>query len=261
MTNTTVCNNKGTWSTKHKRCFCHFQWTGSNCTKWKHHRCYFDDGYNYRGYLAKTVNGSTCALWTHDNNGLYDLHKNGIGVHNFCRNPGRESEGLWCYVDNENFFEYCNATKCPGSFKVNYTNLDMEIKNLDTTVNFIYGPLIIGLSVGMIGLFTIMVLIDCMRKKKYCFATSNVNKTNKIEESTSSNEKVSIDQLDIQSIDGRINEQQIVKPLGGVVTVNIDTGEKTYNKKHREIKNKANNPQKSTSNYDARSKASSTMRF
>ena len=42
------------------------------------------------------------------------------------------------------------------SYKVNYTNLDMEINNPDTTVNFIYGPLIIGLSVGMIGLFTIM---------------------------------------------------------------------------------------------------------
>ena len=46
-------------------------------------------------------------------------------------------------------------------------------------------------------MFLISVLIDCMRKKKYCFATSNVNKTNKIEESTSSNEKVSIDQLDM----------------------------------------------------------------
>ena len=42
------------------------------------------------------------------------------------------------------------------SYKVNYTNLDMEINNQDTTVNFIYGPLIIGISVGMIGLFTIM---------------------------------------------------------------------------------------------------------
>ena len=42
------------------------------------------------------------------------------------------------------------------SYKVNYTNLDMEINNPDTTVNFIYGPLIIGISVGMIGLFTIM---------------------------------------------------------------------------------------------------------
>ena len=49
------------------------------------------------------------------------------------------------------------TNKCfTESYKVNYTNLDMEINNPDTTVNFIYGPLIIGLSVGMIGLFTIM---------------------------------------------------------------------------------------------------------
>ena len=64
----------------------------------EHHRCYFDDGYNYRGYLAKTVNNNTCALWTHSNNGLYDLYTDGVGVHNFCRNPG-----LYFFVCYNNF--------------------------------------------------------------------------------------------------------------------------------------------------------------
>ena len=30
----------------------------------------------------------------------------------------RDSDRLWCYVDNENFYEYCNATKCPGNFSL-----------------------------------------------------------------------------------------------------------------------------------------------
>ena len=42
----------------------------------------------------------------------------------------------------------------------------------------------------------VSVLIDCMRKKKYCFAKSN-SKNKNIEESTSSNEKASVDQLDM----------------------------------------------------------------
>jgi hypothetical protein len=78
-----------------------------------------DMGLSYRGLLSHTVSGRTCQKWTAEKPhiiGIEPTEDNGLGNHNFCRNPDESEEKPWCYtVDpgQENAKEVCEVPACP----------------------------------------------------------------------------------------------------------------------------------------------------
>lgn len=78
-----------------------------------------DMGFSYRGLLSNTVSGRTCQKWTEEKPhiiGIEPTEDNGLGNHNFCRNPDESEDKPWCYtVDpgQENAKEVCEVPACP----------------------------------------------------------------------------------------------------------------------------------------------------
>ncbi|XP_028278512.1 hyaluronan-binding protein 2-like [Parambassis ranga] len=83
--------------------------------------CYVGDGESYRGNVSETDDGDECLHW----NSHFILEqgadpyssfedKNGLGHHNFCRNPDRDIKP-WCFFRRglKLFWDYCDVTLCP----------------------------------------------------------------------------------------------------------------------------------------------------
>lgn len=95
----------------------------------------FKDGRDYRGTLAHTASGITCQTWTskypHRHNLLAsitsEVNPDGLGDHNFCRNPFRDRKKRpWCFTTKRKVeWEYCDVTACKGSLN---TTLDEKEK-------------------------------------------------------------------------------------------------------------------------------------
>ncbi|XP_078489720.1 uncharacterized protein LOC100185327 [Ciona intestinalis] len=210
------CVNGGRWNNKHNMCICNYTWAGRDCSIWRHHQCYFDYGRDYRGMLSTTRSGLRCALWTTDhNNDLYPLGERGIDTHNFCRNPDNEPTGIWCYVDGEQYMDFCNATICPDEYKImpNIT-LGEDESTENPTVRFLFGPLISGVCGGVVGLLILSGIAEYLRRKEYF---QRRRKRKKIKSSASGVNNN--DDTDLYK------ELGVTRPLGGVITVNVDTGE------------------------------------
>ena len=78
--------------------------------------CYTDSpkGRDYRGHISQTTSGKPCQKWTaqEPHSHVYTPTKypnDGLGEHNFCRNPD-DSAKPWCYTtDSETKWEYCDV--------------------------------------------------------------------------------------------------------------------------------------------------------
>uniref|UniRef100_A0A3Q2PKW4 trypsin n=1 Tax=Fundulus heteroclitus TaxID=8078 RepID=A0A3Q2PKW4_FUNHE len=83
--------------------------------------CYVGDGETYRGNVSETDDGNECLYW----NSHFILEKganpfnsfedeDGLGPHNFCRNPDGEPKP-WCFFrkGRKLFWDYCDVTQCP----------------------------------------------------------------------------------------------------------------------------------------------------
>ncbi|CAH1798962.1 unnamed protein product [Owenia fusiformis] len=78
-------------------------------------------GQEYTGDLDYTSSGVTCQKWTSQyphkhrevsKNSLTNI-KNGIGNHNFCRNPNGSKKRPWCYTTKKAIeWEYCDIRIC-----------------------------------------------------------------------------------------------------------------------------------------------------
>ncbi|XP_031593455.2 hyaluronan-binding protein 2 [Oreochromis aureus] len=85
--------------------------------------CYVDDGESYRGNVSETDDGDECLYWNSHfilASGVNPFtsfeDKDGLGPHNFCRNPDGESKP-WCFFRRglRLLWDYCDVPKCPKS--------------------------------------------------------------------------------------------------------------------------------------------------
>ncbi|KAM4624561.1 hyaluronan-binding protein 2-like [Polymixia lowei] len=85
--------------------------------------CYAEDGEFYRGLVSVTDKGDECLDW----NSYFIRRKggdpfkeyagfDGIGQHNYCRNPDGDARP-WCFVNDKGNlkWEYCKVRKCSGA--------------------------------------------------------------------------------------------------------------------------------------------------
>ncbi|KAI6655737.1 Fibrocystin-L-like [Oopsacas minuta] len=77
--------------------------------------CYNEiDGIDYRGNVSTTREGVKCQNWVHTspNTLMENTETNGVGDHNYCRNPDSSPGGPWCYFDSKPGRDYCNIDYC-----------------------------------------------------------------------------------------------------------------------------------------------------
>ncbi|KAL3881692.1 hypothetical protein ACJMK2_028096, partial [Sinanodonta woodiana] len=108
----------------------------------------YRDGRLYRGNMNHTIDGITCQKWSsqypHSHKLLPYPYKNtgvpepdGLGDHNFCRNPtGMRRSRPWCFTAKFNYeWQYCDITICSGNGQnVNYPSMKKE--NNGQNVNY-----------------------------------------------------------------------------------------------------------------------------
>jgi len=105
--------------------------------------CYYEDnpvgetgaakGRSYRGVMESTASGLTCKNWLVENpwkgafpfvtpdlegeNGMMEWG-NGMGDHNYCRNPDNSQSQPWCFTsDPKTPIEVCNIDKCTAAMQ------------------------------------------------------------------------------------------------------------------------------------------------
>merc|ERR1712224_533151 len=79
-----------------------------------------DKGKAYKGLVTSTTSGRTCQNWLKDKPHKISTEpsqENGLGNHNYCRNPDGSEDKPWCYTmdpspDHEK--ETCEVPKCEG---------------------------------------------------------------------------------------------------------------------------------------------------
>merc|ERR1719375_2047648 len=80
-----------------------------------------DSGKSYRGLKTQSLSGRTCQKWTAQHPHEITLAigpDNGLGNHNYCRNPDGSESKPWCYTLDtraEHAKEACEIPKCKGA--------------------------------------------------------------------------------------------------------------------------------------------------
>jgi len=82
-----------------------------------------DKGKGYRGLVTSTASGRACQKWTVDKPHKIDMEpsqENGLGNHNYCRNPDGSEDKPWCYTMDpspDKKKETCEVPECPGAVR------------------------------------------------------------------------------------------------------------------------------------------------
>jgi len=88
-------------------------WDGTDCDHGADDCYEIEDGRDYRGSQHTTLSGYECQFWSHQTPNQHtrthlNLPDEGLGGHNFCRNPTGEEAHPWCYtMDSSTRFELC----------------------------------------------------------------------------------------------------------------------------------------------------------
>ncbi|XP_064629569.1 neurotrypsin-like [Lineus longissimus] len=101
----------------------YFYWTPVNCDESRAfickmvasagEQCFNGKGTDYRGTIFRTDKGSLCERWSDTPTNVVTNPGEGLGWHNFCRNPDGD-KAPWCWTDHKsNTFGYCALKECP----------------------------------------------------------------------------------------------------------------------------------------------------
>ncbi|KAI5611669.1 hyaluronan-binding protein 2 precursor [Silurus asotus] len=110
-------------------CICKTGFSGKFCQVGPND-CYVGNGESYRGKVSETEEGIECLFW----NSYFLLGKGinpfrtiidlqGLGPHNYCRNPDGDSKP-WCFIRSGKKirWDHCNVRKCPTGSAVSETH-------------------------------------------------------------------------------------------------------------------------------------------
>ncbi|XP_023783872.1 prothrombin isoform X2 [Cyanistes caeruleus] len=83
--------------------------------------CEPEKGMLYTGALSVTVSGAKCLPWNSEK-AKEVLHGKDIDPEvelqeNYCRNPDRDDEGVWCVTEEPPYFDYCDLHYCDSSLE------------------------------------------------------------------------------------------------------------------------------------------------
>ena len=97
-------------------------------------------GRDYDGLTSSTVSGRTCQVWArsdpHDHRFTDSRVFPELGDHNYCRNPDRDSAGVWCFTtDPYKIWEYCSVPRCEQTCQEGFPLGVSYSGNLDITVS------------------------------------------------------------------------------------------------------------------------------
>ena len=105
--------------------------------------CYkYGDHMSYTGNVAVTIYGVQCASWTLHGYSNVDFPDNSVqAASNYCRNPGSEETGPWCYDINDNM-GHCNLLFCSTAGRCSLSSLLITVVTITNTYQHFIGCVI-----------------------------------------------------------------------------------------------------------------------
>ncbi|KAK9964597.1 hypothetical protein ABG768_005760 [Culter alburnus] len=106
--------------------------------------CYEGDGQSYRGKVSETEEGDECLDWNSEfvlDKGSFPstafASSEGLGPHNFCRNPDGDKKP-WCFIKKNRRlrWDYCDVRKCPSPATTTKKMVTTTTKAHPTTAAF-----------------------------------------------------------------------------------------------------------------------------
>lgn len=143
--------------------------TGYDCYKAE------DNGYTYRGLVDFSNSGRPCQNWL-DVGEISPVGDNGIGNHNYCRNPDQSYDSPWCFTNDGSGLskEECSVDKCENEsrdFEAEAEALSryMEGRGCDCPDFFLHG---VTPTADSVSLF--FAKGSCSNKTSHCSLTTIV---------------------------------------------------------------------------------------